>query len=470
VTVHRRRASFDSFVSLIDAHGESFDVVDAHERRSLQVNVREVRRRRGRLADDRQSGYRDVSLIERDGVLLWQASADGGEPRDKVSGRRSRRRGPRRAAAPLPAGTVLKEVSVPVLEPNQYLQELTATDQRLNPDCDSGLRVVKQLSDSSFEATKDGIKTAYAGRTLLLVHGTFSSSANVLGEFAATAQGRRFLADALAKYKGQVLVFDHPTLSVSPVLNAIDLSRQLAGIRGELDIVAHSRGGLVTQWCLEVFGDVLAGARVRAVLVGAPLNGTHLAAPGRIQPLLSVLTNIGTFVERTLGVAAASNPFALASLALLKFLGRRERNRWGLPPIDDIGSRPGTDAAVAVIPGLHGQSAVSNNYELLRLRASAARPFVRYYAVTADFEPAQMGWKLWKVISEFGDRAKDAAADAIFPGTNDLVVDTDHMTSLASGRSIADVVSYPRQTVVHHCSYFRQPRTIKGLRTWLAIP
>ncbi|HZI78454.1 MAG TPA: hypothetical protein VFD69_03015, partial [Vicinamibacterales bacterium] len=140
MTVHRRRASFDSFVSLIDAHGESFDVVDAHERRSLQVNVREVRRRRGRLADDRQSGYRDVSLIERDGVLLWQASADGGEPRDKVSGRRSRRRGPRRAAAPLPAGTVLKEVSVPVLEPNQYLQELTATDQRLNPDCDSGLR------------------------------------------------------------------------------------------------------------------------------------------------------------------------------------------------------------------------------------------------------------------------------------------------------------------------------------------
>lgn len=465
--MRRHRPAFQSFVDLLEAHGPAFDVVDANESRSLNVSVSAVRRRRGRLADDRQSGYRDVALVERDGVLLWELSWDPAS-RAESSGRR---RGLRRAAGSASdGGTVLKEVSVPVLEPNEYLAALRDTDGKLNPDCDAGLRVVQRTPDGRFKSSTAGLKPSYAGRTLVLIHGTFSSSVNVLGEFAATPQGRAFLADALAKYKGQVLVFDHPTLSVSPFLNALDLSRRLAGTVGELDIVAHSRGGLVTQWWLEVFGDALSGAKVRAVLVGAPLHGTHLAAPSRIQPLLSVMSNIGSLVEQTLGVAAAANPFALASFALLKFLGRRERNRWGLPPIDDIGSRPGTDAAVAVIPGLHGQSAVANNYELERLRAANARPFVRYYAVTADFEPARMGWKLWKVITEFGERAKDAAADTIFPGKNDLVVDTDHMTSLATGRDITEVVTYPRQTVVHHCSYFRQPQTIKGLRKWLAVP
>ena len=465
--MRRRHSGFESFVDLLNERGPAFDVVDANESRTLNVSVSAVRRRRGRLADDRQSGYRDVALVERDGVLVWELAWDPADRVERTGPRRGRRR--TRAAAAADGATLLKEISVPILEPNEYLAALRDTDGKLNANCDAGLRVVQQTPNGRFEPSTTGLKPAYSGRTLLLVHGTFSSAQNVLGEFSATSQGRAFLADAMTKYKGQVLVFDHPTLSVSPFLNALDLSRRLAGTTGELDIVAHSRGGLVTQWWLEVFGDGLAGAKVRAVLLGAPLHGTHLAAPSRIQPFLSVLSNIGSLVEQTLGVAAAANPFALASFALLKFLGRRERNRWGLPPVDDIGSRPGTDAAVAVIPGLHGQSAVANNYELDRLRLAGARPFVRYYAVTADFEPARMGWKLWKVITEFGDRTKDSVADAIFPGKNDLVVDTDHMTSLAAGRDITDVVAYPRQTVVHHCSYFRQPQTIKGLRKWLAI-
>ena len=58
-----------------------------------------------------------------------------------------------------------------------------------------------------------------------------------------------------------------------------------------------------------------------------------------------------------------------------------------------------------------------------------------------------MGWQLWKVISEFGDRAKDAATDAIFKGANDLVVDTEHMTTLADGRDIAEVTRFMAQHV-----------------------
>ena len=94
-------------------------------------------------------------------------------------------------------------------------------------------------------------------------HGTFSSSRDSLNEYAATDHGRKFLSDAIKHYKGQVLVFDHPTRSVSPFINGLVLARRRAGTSGSVDIIAHSRGGLVVRWWLEVLGDSLAGANVR---------------------------------------------------------------------------------------------------------------------------------------------------------------------------------------------------------------
>jgi hypothetical protein len=188
-----------------------------------------------------------------------------------------------------------------------------------------------------------------------------------------------------------------------------------------------------------------------------------------VQPLLNVLSNIGSFVGSTLGVAAAANPFSLASIALLKFIVRREKNRWGFPPVKDLGDQSSVGAAVAVIPGLHGQSAVSNNFELGRLRTTAKRANVRYFAITSDFEPEKIGWKLWKVISEAGARGKNAVADIIFPAENDLVVDTAHMTSLADDRDISDVCAFGSQAEVHHLNYFRQRRTIESMRKWLEV-
>jgi hypothetical protein len=292
----------------------------------------------------------------------------------------------------------------------------------------------------------------------------------LLEEYAATPFGRKFLADALARYNGQVFAFDHPTLSVSPFLNGLDLARALAGTRGDLDVIAHSRGGVVVRWWLDVLGASLGGATVRAVLAGAPLRGTSLAAPNRIQPILSVLSNIGAFVEKTLHFAAASSPFSLASFALLKFIVRREKNRWGIPPVGDIGDRPDIDAAVAVIPGLQGQSAVNNNFELNGLRSAASSRNVRYYALTAEFEPERMGWKLWQVLSQFGERSADALADRIFPGGNDLVVDTGNMTTLGEAGEIADVLPFGKQAEVHHLNYFRQADAIDRIRRWLKIP
>ena len=57
-------------------------------------------------------------------------------------------------------------------------------------------------------------------------------------------EGTAFLRDAGKSYD-QVLAFDHPTLSVSPVLNGLDLARRFAGTKAKVDVIAHGRGGLV---------------------------------------------------------------------------------------------------------------------------------------------------------------------------------------------------------------------------------
>jgi len=65
-------------------------------------------------------------------------------------------------------------------------------------------------------------------KALLIIHGTFSKSDVIVEELLTSKEGLAFLQKAEADYQ-QVLTFDHPTLSISPVLNALDLERALAG-------------------------------------------------------------------------------------------------------------------------------------------------------------------------------------------------------------------------------------------------
>ena len=61
----------------------------------------------------------------------------------------------------------------------------------------------------------------------MFVHGTFSNADNMLGEFAATPHGKAFLNAAHGgerKYDN-IVFFEHATLAVSPVINALELGR-----------------------------------------------------------------------------------------------------------------------------------------------------------------------------------------------------------------------------------------------------
>jgi hypothetical protein len=89
---------------------------------------------------------------------------------------------------------------------------------------------------------------------------------------------------------------------------------------------------------------------------------------------------------------------------------------------------PLLDAALAMIPGLAAQQAVTNNQEMLRLNARkvAGSAAPRHFFLRANFESQSEGWRFWRYFTNKpGLRLIDNVVDAfVFPGDNDLVVDT----------------------------------------------
>ena len=102
-------------------------------------------------------------------------------------------------------------------------------------------------------------------RVLLFVHGTFSSTVGAFGVLAASEDGRGFLGTLISAYDA-VIGFDHKTLSVDPKQNAEALLKRLKkhqpGSDFVIDVITHSRGGLVTRSFVEQVlpPDGLAGA------------------------------------------------------------------------------------------------------------------------------------------------------------------------------------------------------------------
>src|SRR4029450_10907329 len=124
----------------------------------------------------------------------------------------------------------------------------------------------------------------------LLLHGTNAQTHDANGFGAMEAS----LVEHLNRSYDQVIAFDHPTLTVDPEENAAELARWLASAGAtleHLDILSHSRGGLVARSLLRR-GDGPAGVR-NIVFVATPHRGTELADP----------QHLGGFVDRMLTLA-----------------------------------------------------------------------------------------------------------------------------------------------------------------------
>lgn len=275
------------------------------------------------------------------------------------------------------------------------------------------------------------------GRTLLFVHGTASTSSNGFGQIP-----RDVVVELYRRYGGRVLAFDHPTVSVDPRENVDWLSKQVQGIgdrRLEVDIVAHSRGGLVSRTLTE--HPELASGRIdvkRLIMVATPNAGTALANSARIGQLLNRLTSMLQFIP-TNGVTDTLEVI----LAVVQQVA--------------IGAFKGLEGIQAMDP--HG------NY----LKGFLNQPSVSsttYFAVASNYEPPS-GSPLLRV-------ARAGATDVIFENTdNDLVVPTEGVFNVpgATCFPIQAPLVFDAAAGVDHSSYWtRKPFTERLLSDWLRAP
>ncbi len=325
---------------------------------------------------------RRMVLVDRgDGALEWR------DPEAMtIAG------GSRRSFEDVAAGVRnVADVPVEVLEPNKILEKLIEWDNLLTPA--QGLRRWSKVAGFEPIPAAPCVTTdpnGSEGKILLFVHGTFSNSEAIFSQLDRVETDTGFLEWANTKYE-HILTFDHPTMSVSPVLNALDLTRLLADVTSPVDVICHSRGGLVVRWWLEAFGGAKTGAR-RAVFLASPLGGTSLASPARLRDALDLFTTVGTYLKDAGAVASAFLPFVTIAVGLMQIF---------VSVTGVVANTPLADLFFNAVPGLGAMSRVGNNTELDRLR-SGTGSLPPYFSIYSDFQMEMAGWRFWRLFQNPG--------------------------------------------------------------------
>jgi pimeloyl-ACP methyl ester carboxylesterase len=269
-------------------------------------------------------------------------------------------------------------------------------------------------------------------RALLLVHGTFSRAHSAFGALPAPV-----LTALQERYPGGVIAFDHFTLSEDPRANVERLVRLLPPESSlDVDVLTHSRGGLVARVLAERFGDIDGDARSvrigRVVFVGTPNGGTVLADAEHVGDLIDTYTNVLNFLPDN-GVTEVLDGIITVAKVI----------------------------AVGTIGGLDGIGSMVRDGPFLRdWLNGAGGEQAEYYAIASDYEPADRGLR---------DFAKDRLTDALFGEHNDLVVPTGGVGGAngANGFPIADPLMLDASAAVGHTRYFADDQVQDRLLHWL---
>lgn len=275
------------------------------------------------------------------------------------------------------------------------------------------------------------------GRALLFVHGTFSRS-----DLAFSALPHAFVRDLAQHYEGRVFAFDHFTLSEDPRANVRRFVEAMPdGLDLDLDIVAHSRGGLVTRLLAERADDFSLGARRitvrKAALVAVPSAGTLLADVKHVGTFIDAFTNLLTHVPDGFEPVSKAADVLAAVLTVLKHV------------------------AAGTVKGLDGLQAMRPGSPFLKDLNASTTSETHYYALAAQYEPTQFALQAF---------VKDRLADLIFGrADNDVVVPTEgvYAANDSSLFPIADRHVFAADAGVAHTTFFGQAEAQKHLRAWL---
>lgn len=304
------------------------------------------------------------------------------------------------------------------------LRSLTP-DNYQNPD-------VPQLDTAAITAM------AAQGPILLFVHGTFSTAHAAFGGLP-----RETMQQLHARYGQRVVAFNHPSLSAAPEDNVRWLLDHLPATPMAVDVICHSRGGLVARVLAErLTAFALDASHVqvgRVAFVGVPNQGTALADADHMVSMIDRLTT-----ALTLFPTGPVTETLEAMLTVLKMISHGFLK--GLPGI--AGMQPGG----AFLSKLNTSSTTAT----------------QYFGMTSNYEPTDSG--LRGLVSG----AADGAIDQVFENAqNDLVVPTDGVWD-SNGAT-----GFPLQTAhllvlkpadgVMHTSYFPHQAVSQRLLQWMTV-
>lgn len=470
------------------------DRIDLAPRRGRDLDAPAAPNRRGTVHVDVDvpAGDDAVVLLERDGVYSWHLPVRGGNgPRTRsldpggrtVSfvlpvqpqppSRPVTRDGARAGATHRADRGLLGDLVHGALQAVVLRFAVPAVVDEVVGHLESGVRTgLVHVTGGSLDAWKPvdsigavGLPTDYPARVLLLVHGTFSSTVGAFGALAVTPGAEGFV-DTLVSAYDAVLGFDHRTLSVDPTRNARDLLALLEPFEGELviDVITHSRGGLVTRSFVE---SVLPASGLRAtvgsvVLVAATNAGTHLADPERWHDLVDLYTNLLMVTAGGLALVPGGAPFSAIVGGVVRGIGALVKLLASSAAGDD-----GVPGLAAMRPGGAFVTALD------AVRPARRRDEPSWYVVTSDFHVSLFDdhHNPPEFPRELAIRLAEGFVDGLFKGRNDLVVDTDSMTTIGSvaGPHVREVCALGTNDVVHHVNYFAQLRVIGQISQWLPL-
>jgi len=281
-----------------------------------------------------------------------------------------------------------------------------------------------------------------SGRALLFVHGTFSTAHGGFGNLPAAV-----LNELHAAYRGRVFAFDHMTLAVSPEDNirwfGDEVNRRLSGSQSlDLDIICHSRGGLVSRTLAgELSTPGLNRVKVsKVVFVATPNQGTLLADPDHVVHFLDRYTSALDLAPP--GPVGVISDILEGILTVVKIIGH------------------------AGLSGLDGLASMDPGGSFISRLNSGARASAQYFGMSSNYEPPGNLGKFTTM------RVADTVVDKVFKAElNDLVVPTEGVNKgspnadfpIPDGRSLR----FTADQSIWHSDFFGHPDTHAKLRQWL---
>ncbi len=313
---------------------------------------------------------------------------------------------------------------------------------------------------------RDAVAAAADGGPLLvLIHGTFVDTASTfakLWQLHPQVVGRLF-----ASYGQRVFALDHPTMSQSPIANALTLVKAMPkGAR--LHLLTHSRGGVVAEVLARACsGDALTEADL-ALFADRPAAAGESARDARdysqhrtdLKALVQMAQAKQLQVERVLRVACPARGTLLASRRLDAYLSVL---RWGLqlanvPVVPELVDFLSEVAQRRTDPGeLPGLEAMTPDSPVVQWLNRGGEPIAGQLRVLAgDIEgDSLVSW------------VKTLLSDAFYWTDNDLVVQT---RSMYGGAARVPAGAHPgasfvldRGAKVSHFNYFANERSVAAV-------